>query len=57
MIGERELCMMKSTAVFINTARGNMVDEQALRQHSEINASGLPDSMSLKRNRTSCLNC
>ncbi len=30
MIGERELCMMKSTAVFINTARGNMVDEQAL---------------------------
>ena len=30
MIGERELAMMKSTAVFINTARGNMVDERAL---------------------------
>ena len=30
MIGEGELEMMKSTAVFINTARGNMVDEQAL---------------------------
>ena len=30
MIGEREFNMMKSTAVFINTARGNMVDEQAM---------------------------
>lgn len=30
MIGEKEFSMMKPTAVFINTARGNMVDEQAL---------------------------
>lgn len=30
MIGEKELEMMKSTAIFINTARGNMVDEKAL---------------------------
>lgn len=30
MIGERELGMMKPTTVFINTARGNMVDERAL---------------------------
>lgn len=30
MIGEEQLNMMKSTAVLINTARGSMVDEQAL---------------------------
>ena len=30
MIGEKELSLMKPTAVFINTARGNMVDEKAL---------------------------
>lgn len=30
MIGEEELNKMKPTAVFINTARGNMVDEKAL---------------------------
>ena len=30
MIGERELDIMKPTAVFINTARGDMVDEHAL---------------------------
>lgn len=30
MIGEEQLKMMKSTAVFINTARGSMVDEKAL---------------------------
>ncbi|MEA4917418.1 NAD(P)-dependent oxidoreductase [Proteiniphilum sp.] len=30
MIGERQLRMMKSTVVFINTARGSMVDEKAL---------------------------
>ncbi len=30
MIGEKELNMMKSTAIFINTARGDMVDEKAL---------------------------
>ena len=32
MIGKRELYMMKPTAVFINTARGDMVDERALAQ-------------------------
>jgi lactate dehydrogenase-like 2-hydroxyacid dehydrogenase len=30
MIGEKQFQRMKSTAVFINTARGNMVDEKAL---------------------------
>ena len=30
LIGEKELSAMKPTAVFINTARGNMVDEKAL---------------------------
>lgn len=30
MIGETQLNMMKPTAVFINTARGSMVDEKAL---------------------------
>lgn len=30
MIGKKELELMKPTAVFINTARGNMVDEKAL---------------------------
>lgn len=30
MIGEEQLNMMKPTAVFINTARGTMVDEKAL---------------------------
>lgn len=30
LIGENQLNMMKPTAVFINTARGNMVDEKAL---------------------------
>ena len=30
MIGEEQLNKMKPTAVFINTARGNMVDEKAL---------------------------
>ena len=30
MIGKKELEMMKPSAIFINTARGNMVDEKAL---------------------------
>jgi len=30
MIGEKQFQLMKPTAVFINTARGNMVDEKAL---------------------------
>lgn len=44
MIGKEELEMMKPTAVFINTARGNMVDEKALahalKEH-QIWAAGL----------------
>lgn len=30
LIGEKEFNMMKPTAIFINTARGNMVDEKAM---------------------------
>ena len=44
MIGEKELDMMKETAIFINTARGNMVDEAALSQalkENKILAAGL----------------
>lgn len=44
MIGKKELEMMKVTAVFINTARGNMVDEEALAhalKEKQIWAAGL----------------
>ncbi len=44
MIGEKELGMMKPTAVFVNTARGNMVDERALARalrENKISAAGL----------------
>ncbi|MDD4727849.1 MAG: NAD(P)-dependent oxidoreductase [Dysgonamonadaceae bacterium] len=44
MIGEKEIKMMKPTAVFINTARGNMVDEEALAhalKEKQIWAAGL----------------
>jgi len=44
LIGEKEFLKMKPTAVFINTARGNMVDEKALAQalkEEKIWAAGL----------------
>lgn len=44
MIGKPELEMMKPTAVFINTARGNMVDEEALAhalKENQLWAAGL----------------
>ena len=44
MIGKRELELMKPTAIFINTARGNMVDEKALTnalKEKQIWAAGL----------------
>ncbi|HCA98884.1 MAG TPA: dihydrofolate reductase, partial [Porphyromonadaceae bacterium] len=44
LIGEKEFSVMKPTAVFINTARGNMVDEKALAQalkEKKIWAAGL----------------
>lgn len=44
MIGEKELDMMKPSAIFINTARGNMVDELALAhalKEKKIGAAGL----------------
>ncbi|OXS74205.1 2-hydroxyacid dehydrogenase [Domibacillus enclensis] len=44
MIGSRELKMMKETAVLINTARGGLVDEEALYnalKNKEIYAAGL----------------
>lgn len=44
MIGENELNMMKPTAIFINTARGDMVDEKALAnalRNKKIWAAGL----------------
>ena len=44
MIGKKELEMMKTSAIFINTARGNMVDEKALAnalKEKQIWAAGL----------------
>lgn len=44
IIGEKELSKMKPTAIFINTARGNMVDEKALAKalkEEKIWAAGL----------------
>ena len=44
MIGEKEFEMMKPTAIFINTARGNMVNEKALiksLREKKILAAGL----------------
>lgn len=44
MIGKTELELMKNSAVFINTARGNMVDEKALAhalKEKQIWAAGL----------------
>jgi len=44
MIGEKELRMMKPTAIFINASRGPVVDEQALikvLQEGKISGAGL----------------
>lgn len=44
MIGAREFCLMKPTAVFVNVARGPIVDEQALYEalvQQRIRAAGL----------------
>lgn len=44
MIGERELALMKPTAIFVNTSRGPVVDEAALAKALEagtISAAGL----------------
>ena len=44
IVGERELAMMKPTALLINTARGPIVDEHALihaLRHSVIAGAGL----------------
>ncbi|WP_129593908.1 NAD(P)-dependent oxidoreductase [Seramator thermalis] len=44
MIGEKEFALMKPTAVFVNTARGNLVDEKALAnalKEGKIWAAGL----------------
>jgi phosphoglycerate dehydrogenase-like enzyme len=44
MIGEKELRLMKSTAIFINASRGPVVDEQALikvLQEGKISGAGL----------------
>lgn len=44
IIGEKQLAMMKSTAILINTARGPLVDEQALVEalrQNRIYAAGL----------------
>jgi glycerate dehydrogenase len=40
MIGERELARMKPDALLINTARGGLVDEQALAQALRSGAIG-----------------
>lgn len=44
MIGEKELSMMKPTAVVINTARGGLIDEEALLEallNKKINGAGI----------------
>jgi phosphoglycerate dehydrogenase-like enzyme len=44
MVGERELKMMKRTAILINTCRGGVIDEKALikaLQNKTIAAAGL----------------
>ncbi|MFK2826634.1 D-glycerate dehydrogenase [Bacillus sp. B190/17] len=44
MIGKREFALMKKTSIFINAARGKVIDEEALidvLQRQEIRAAGL----------------
>lgn len=33
VIGAKEIAMMRSSAFLVNTARGNLVDEKALKKH------------------------
>ena len=40
MIGERELAVMKPSAVFINIARGTLVDEDVWCEHYRKSGGG-----------------
>ena len=49
LIGERELSLMKESAYLINTARGPIVDQQALTRALQRGRSPVPASTSLKQ--------
>ena len=52
LIGERELGLMKNTAVLINVARGGIIDESALYTALKEGKSGQLDSMFSKWNQS-----
>ncbi len=51
LIGSKELALMKPDAYLINTARGGIVDEEALLMLSKTIESREPPWIALRRNR------